>query len=617
MNADLHTRCANTIQGLAMDAVQKADSGHPGMPMGMTDVATVLFTRFLRFDPARPEWFDRDRFVLSAGHGSMLLYSALHLSGYDLSLDDLKQFRQWGSKTPGHPEVGHTPGVETTTGPLGQGVGNIVGLAMAERLIRETFGAELCDHWTYGIAGDGCLMEGVAYEAASLAGHLGLGRIVLLWDDNRITIDGATDIAFTEDVTARFEAMGWHVQRVDGHDADAVAAAIEAARAATSKPSLIACRTTIGKGSPNLEGTSKTHGSPLGAAEIRATKERLGMDPDAHFVVPDEVAAAFRAAARPDLREAWEARLAGHEHAAAFRAWLAGDPETLIARAAWPDFAQKASIATRVASQDCLKALWPHAHWLVGGSADLAGSNGTKVGAPAFTRQTFAGAGTVNFGVREHAMAAICNGISLHGGHDSVVLGEDGPTHQPVASLLALRSLPGLHVVRPADATETVEAWKLALRSTEAPTALVLSRQNLPVFDRTVLGHAHGVQRGGYVLADSADPQVVLIGTGSEVALCLKAQEVLAAAGIRSRVVSMPCREMFLRQEAEYRNGVLPPSVPRVSVEAATLGWREVVGDRGAMIGIDTFGYSAPAEVIAEKLGFTPEHVAAVAASLL
>jgi transketolase len=648
MDAELHRRCANTIKGLAMDAVQAADSGHPGMPMGMADAATVLFTRFVRFDPTRPDWFDRDRFILSAGHGSMLLYSVLHLAGYDLSIDDLKAFRQWGSKTPGHPEVGHTPGVETTTGPLGQGVANMVGFAMAERLLRETFGPELCDHMTYGIAGDGCLMEGVAYEAASLAGHLGLGRLILLWDDNHITIDGATDISTSEDIPARMEAMGWHVQRVDGHDPEAVAMAIEAAKAVDDKPSLVCCRTIIGQGSPSFQGTSRTHGSPLGAAEVRLTKERLGMDPDASFVVPADVAAAFRGAARADLREAWEARLAGHEKAATFRSWLQHDAEGLIARAAWPDFQPGKSVATRVASQDCLKALWGDAHWLIGGSADLAGSNGTKVGGPAISKQRFAGASTIHFGVREHAMGAICNGMMLHGGvrpycatflvfhdyqrpavrlsalmkqpviyiytHDSVFLGEDGPTHQPVASLLALRSLPNIHVVRPADATETVEAWKLALRSTDRPTALVLSRQNLPNLDRSRYAHAYGVQRGGYVLSDVEQPKVILIGTGSEVALCLEAQTLLAAEGVAARVVSMPCRELFLAQEAEYRDGVLLAGVPRVSVEAAvTMGWREVVGDSGVMIGIDTFGHSAPAEVIAEKLGFTPRAVADVA----
>ena len=652
MDAELHRSCVNTIKGLAMDAVQKANSGHPGMPMGMADVATVLFTRFLSFDPKQPGWFDRDRFVLSAGHGSMLLYSVLHLSGYEVSLDDLKAFRQWGSNTPGHPEVGHTPGVETTTGPLGQGIGNAVGMAMAERLVRETFGGELCDHHIYAICGDGDLMEGVAYEAASLAGHLKLGRLVVLYDDNKITIDGSTDIAFTEDVGARMAAQGWHVQRIDGHDADAIAAAIEAAKAESSRPSIVCCRTVIGQGSPSYEGTSKTHGSPLGPDEIRATKERLGMNPDAHFVVPDEVASAFRGAAATEARTAWEARHRDHAERERFDAWLEQDVETLIARADWPDFDGQTKLATRKASQACLTALVKEARWLVGGSADLAGSNGTQIGGEHFTPQRFGGAQTIDFGVREHAMGAICNGMVLHGGvrpfcatflvfhdyqrpsvrlsalmkqpvlyiytHDSVFLGEDGPTHQPVATLTALRCLPNVRVIRPADATETVEAWKLALRNTDRPTALVLTRQGLPVLNRDDLGDAYGVQRGGYVLSDAVDPAVVLIATGSEVALCLSAQEVLAARGVARRVVSMPCVEVWREQLAEYRDGVLPPELPRVAVEAGTtLGWHEIVGRDGAVVGIDTYGYSAPAGVIAEKLGFTPEHVAEVAQSLV
>ena len=652
MDADLHRNCVNTIKGLSMDAVQKANSGHPGMPMGMADVATVLFTKFLRFDPQHPDWFDRDRFVLSAGHGSMLLYSVLHLAGYDLSLDDIKAFRQWGSKTPGHPEVGHTPGVETTTGPLGQGVGNVVGMALAERMLRATFGTELCDHHIYAICGDGDLMEGVAYEAASLAGHLGLGRIVLLYDDNQITIDGGTDIAFTEDVGARMAAQGWHVQKIDGHDAAAIEQAIATAKAEAHKPSVICCRTTIGQGSPSYEGTSKTHGSPLGVEEVAATKERLGMDPAASFVVPEAVAAAFRGAAQPALREAWEARLSASDKAEALQAWLEQDTEALIARTNWPSFADTTKLATRKASAACLKAISAEAPWLVGGSADLAGSNGTNIGAQHVTPARFAGAQTIDFGVREHGMGAICNGMVLHGGlrpycatflvfhdyqrpslrlsalmnqpvlyiytHDSVFLGEDGPTHQPIATLMALRALPNVNVVRPADALETVEAWKLALRTTDRPTALVLTRQGLPVFDRDDVASPYGVQRGGYVLSDAVDAAVVLVATGSEVALCLDAQEVLAARGVAARVVSMPCMERFLDQEAEYRDGVLPPDLPRVSVEAGTtFGWGQIVGTTGKSIGIDGFGHSAPAGVIAEKLGFTPENVAEVAQSLL
>lgn len=650
--SDLHRACVNTIKGLTMDAVQKANSGHPGMPMGMADVATVLFQQFLRFDAQHPDWFDRDRFVLSAGHGSMLIYSLLHLSGYDVSLDDIKAFRQLHSKTPGHPEVGETPGVETTTGPLGQGVGNMVGMAIAERFLRETFGADLCDHHIYGIAGDGCLMEGIAYEASSLAGHLKLGRLVLLYDDNQITIDGSTDISFTEDVPARFEAQGWHVQRIDGHDPAAIAAAITAARAETDKPSMIACRTTIGQGSPSYEGTSKTHGSPLGPEEVAATKKALGLDPDVQFAVPDEVAAAFRGASRTGERQAWEARLAEHGERERFQAWLGQDVDALIARTDWPDFATDAKLATRKASLSCLKAIVAKAPWLIGGSADLAGSNGTKLGTEPFTPGRFKGAQTLNFGVREHAMGAICNGMVLHGGvrpyaatflvfhdyqrpsvrlsalmkqpviyiytHDSIFLGEDGPTHQPVATLEALRCLPNVTVVRPADATETVEAWKMALRTTDGPTALILTRQGLPVLDRGKGGDmadAFGVQRGGYVLSDAVDPQVILVASGSEVPLCLQAQEVLAARGVASRVVSMPCRERFLAAEADYRHGVLPEGLPVLAVEAGiSAGWRGLAND---VVGIDTYGASAPAGDLAKAYGFTPENVADKAAALV
>ncbi len=653
--SDLHRACVNTIKGLTMDAVQKANSGHPGMPMGMADVATVLFQQFVRFDPKHPDWFDRDRFVLSAGHGSMLLYSVLHLTGYDVTLDDIKGFRQAHSKTPGHPEVGETPGVETTTGPLGQGVGNMVGMAIAERFLRETFGTDLCDHHIYGIAGDGCLMEGISYEACSIAGHLKLGRLVLMYDDNQITIDGSTDISFTEDVPARFEAQGWHVQSIDGHDAEAIAAALTAAKAEGDRPSMIACRTTIGQGSPSHEGTSKTHGSPLGDDEIAATKKRLGMDPNATFVVPDEVAAAFRAAACTDEREAWEARLAEHADGDKLRTWLDQDVNALIARTDWPTFTHDAKLATRKASLSCLKAVVAKAPWLIGGSADLAGSNGTKLGTPHFTPIHFKGAQTLDFGVREHAMGAICNGLALHGGvrpyaatfmvfhdyqrpsvrlsalmkqpviyiytHDSIFLGEDGPTHQPVATLEALRTLPNVQVVRPADATETVEAWKLALHNTTGPTALILTRQGLPVLDRGAGGDmddAFGVQRGGYVLSDAFEPQVVLVASGSEVALCLQAQELLAARGIDSRVVSMPSRELFLSQHDDYREGVLPPGLPRLVVEAGiTSGWRGLVGSIGDVIGIDTYGASAPASDLAKMYGFTPENVADRAAALL
>ncbi|MFT5456878.1 MAG: transketolase [Myxococcota bacterium] len=652
MDANLHRRCANTIAGLAMDAVQTANSGHPGMPMGMADAATVLWTRFLKFDPADPTWFDRDRFVLSAGHGSMLLYSLLHLAGYDLPLQELKDFRKWGSRTPGHPEVHHTPGVETTTGPLGQGFANGIGMAFAERTLRETFGTELCDHWTYAIVSDGDLMEGVAYEAASLAGHLGLGRLVYLWDDNRITIDGGTDLAFSEDVLARMVACGWHVQRVDGHDPEAVAGAIEAARAMDTRPSIIACRTVIGKGSPSYEGTSRTHGAALGVEEVAATKAALGMDPEAQFAVPDDVVAAFRSHEGASARAAWQQRHAGHARGAELDAWLAGATDEALASVEWPRFEAGTKLATRKASLKCLNAVVKAAPWLIGGSADLAGSNGTKTGQPPFTSAGFSGAGTVHFGIREHAMGSICNGITLHGGlrpynatflafhdyqrpavrmsalmqlpvvyiytHDSIFLGEDGPTHQPIATLLALRALPNSSVWRPADAAETAIAWRETLRHTTGPSSLILTRQGLPVVDRSTHGDAEGAARGGYVLSDANNARICLLGTGSEVATCIEAQALLAERGIASRVVSLPNRERFLTQDEAYQRSVLPVGIPRVAVEAAvSLGWERWTGDGGAIIGVDTYGASAPGAVLAQKFGFTAENIAATAERLL
>jgi len=647
LDAELHRRCANTIKGLAMDAVQAANSGHPGLPMGMADAAIVLFTRFLRFDPTAPDWPDRDRFVLSAGHGSMLLYALLHLSGYDLSLDEIKAFRQWHSKTPGHPEVGHTPGVETTTGPLGQGVANVVGMALAERWMRETWGTELCDHRVFGICSDGDLMEGISSEAASLAGHLRLGRIVLLWDDNRISIDGGTELTFTEDVGARLAAMGWHIQRVDGHDPEQVAQAIDAALGVEDRPSLVACRTVIGQGSPAYEGTSRAHGAPLGPDEVASTKTRLGMDPNASFVVPADVAAQFRGAANPSLREAWDARRAAHPQREAYDAALQPNWTEQADAVPWPTFEEGTKLATRKASQACLKAAAAALPHLIGGSADLAGSNGTAIGREALTGETFGGRGTIHFGVREHAMGAICNGMSLHGGlrpynatflafhdyqrpavrlsalmnqpvvyiytHDSIFLGEDGPTHQPVATLLALRSLPGIEVWRPADATETQVAWRETLAHGNGPSALILTRQGLPVLAASDTADA---ARGGYVLAEG--DQVALLATGSEVALCMEARERLASEGISARVVSLPCRERFLRQDAAWQDRVLPANIPRVSVEAAvTLGWERWVGPGGVTLGIDTYGASAPAGVLAERFGFTAERVAEVAGRLV
>jgi transketolase len=647
MSPETHQTVVKTIKGLSMDAVQAANSGHPGMPMGAADMAAVLWTQFLRFDPAAPDWPDRDRFVLSAGHGSMLIYSLLHLAGFDVSLDDIKDFRQWGSNTPGHPEFGHTQGVETTTGPLGQGFATGVGMALAERFLRETFGADLCDHWTYGIVSDGDLMEGIASEAASFAGHLNLGRIVYLYDDNRITIDGSTDIAFTEDAGARLAAMGWHIQHVDGHDPEAIAAAITNARE-VDRPSLICCRTVIGQGSPSYAGTSTVHGKALGVDEVAATKRAIGLDPEASFVVLDGAKDAFRPATQ--ARKDWEARLAAHPDAERFKAYLTRDGAAAVERIDWPTFEAGTKLATRKSSQACLKAIVKEAPWVIGGSADLAGSNGTQLGTGEFSPDSFANAQTIHFGVREHAMGAICNGIALHGGavpygatflmfhdyqrpalrlgalmgvqslwiytHDSVFLGEDGPTHQPIATLLALRAIPNVQVWRPGDANETVAAWKAALTRSSGPTSLVLTRQGLPVLDAASTA---GAERGGYVLSDcEGAPQVVLLGTGSEVATCIDAQAELKARGIAARAVSLPCRELFWEQDDAYKASVLPDGIPRLSVEAAvTLGWERWVGANGGSVGIDTFGYSAPAGVIAEKLGFTGMAVADRAAALL
>jgi transketolase len=641
-----HASCVNTIKGLAMDAVQAANSGHPGMPMGAADMATVLWRSFLKHDPSQPLWPDRDRFILSAGHGSMLLYSLLHLAGYDLPLSEIKDFRQWGSKTPGHPEVGHTAGVEMTTGPLGQGFATGVGMAMAERLMREEFGEDLCDHWTYAIVSDGDLMEGVASEAASLAGHLKLSRLVYLYDDNEISIDGGTDISFTEDRAKRFESYGWHVQAVDGHDADAIHGAIAAAKS-DDRPSLICCRTIIGHGC-DIEGTSKTHGAPLGAERIAATKVGMGWDPQQHFAVPEGVPNAFRGHDGAARRATWEARVAEHPRGAELRSWLARDTDALIANTDWPDFAVGTKLATRKASAAVLKALTAKAPWLIGGSADLSGSNGVNIGAEHVSATKFAGAQSIHFGVREHAMGAICNGMVLHGGvlaygatflmfhdymrpavrlaglmkvpsitiytHDSIFLGEDGPTHQPISTLLALRAIPGCMVLRPADANETSECWKLALSHKEGPVALVLTRQGLPIHAPTDVA---GASRGGYVLSDcDGDPSVVLLGTGSEVETCMDAQKLLAADGVAARVVSLPCRELFWAQDPTYRSSVLG-NAPRLSVEAGvTLGWERYVGDTGAMVGIDTYGASAPASVLAEKFGFTAANVAAQAKKL-
>ena len=653
--AEEHRLAATTLRALAMDGVQKANSGHPGMPMGMADVATVLWTRFLRFDPQDPAWPDRDRFVLSAGHGSMLLYGLLHLAGYDLPLSELQAFRQWGSRTPGHPEHGHTPGVETTTGPLGQGLSNAVGLALAEAHLAARFnrpGHEVVGHRTFVIASDGELMEGVTHEACVLAAHLGLGRLTVLWDDNGISIDGPTSLTTGEDVAARFTAYGWHVQRVDGHDPEAVASAIAAAVAEGGRPSLVACRTHIGFGSPNRQDTSKAHGEPLGPEELRLTKERLGWPQEPAFLVPEAARETFReAAARgAEARRAWTERLRAHEAAhpelaAELRLVLSGElpvdlPSVL------PTFAGK-PLATRVASGQVLDAIAPALPTLLGGSADLTPSNNTRPkGARTLTRDDPAGT-YVHFGVREHGMGAILNGLALHGlrpyggtflvfsdymrpavrlaammsqpvvfvfTHDSIGLGEDGPTHQPVEHLTALRSVPGLWVFRPADANETAAAWRSALERRDGPSALVLTRQALPV-----LPPNEGASRGGYVLADVADPEAVLLGTGSEVHLALDAQKLLSAKGVRARVVSMPCRELFEAQDADWRESVLPARLrARVVVEAgATLGWGRYAGLDGAVVGLDRYGASAPFARLYQELGLTAEAVAAATLRVL
>jgi transketolase len=633
-----------------MDAVQTANSGHPGMPMGAADMAVTLWANFLKHDPADPAWPDRDRFILSAGHGSMLLYSLLHLSGYDLSIEDLRAFRQWGSRTPGHPEFGHTPGVEMTTGPLGQGFATGVGMAIAERYLRETFGEDLCDHHTYAIVSDGDLMEGISSEAGSLAGHLGLGRLIYLYDDNHISIDGSTDLAFTEDRLARFAAFGWHTAQVDGHDPAAISAAIVAAKA-DARPSLIACRTVIGKGSVK-EGSEKTHGAPLGWDDIRQVKGKIGLDPEKTFQVLPGAAEALRATQGAGAHAAWKARLAAHPARDAFLSALAGDGAATVAGAVWPDFAGVSSVATRKASEAALKAIVQANPHVLGGSADLAGSNGTAIGRSIFGPQRFAGAGTFAFGVREHAMAAACNGMALHGGiipygatflmfhdymrpavrlaalmnqrvvhiytHDSIFLGEDGPTHQPVESLTAIRVLPNVAVLRPADALETVEAWKVALTRSTGPTCLILSRQNLPVLHEAADAVRDGVSRGAYVLRDAPEAKVVLLATGSEVSLALAAQAALQADGIGARVVSAPWFEQFETLPADARAAVLPPGLPVVAIEAgSTLPWRHVVGTQGAVIGIDGFGASAPDHVLAEKYGFTVSHVVATAKRVL
>jgi transketolase len=656
---------ADAVRILAADGVERAGSGHPGMPMGMADVAQVLWNRFLRHDPSDPAWPDRDRVVVSNGHGSMLLYAMLHLTGYRLGVEELRRFRRLGSQTPGHPERGVTPGVETTTGPLGQGLANAVGMALAERLLAAEFnrpGLEIVAHHTYVLLGDGCLMEGLSHEAASLAGTLGLGKLVCLYDDNGISIDGPVARWFGDDTARRFEAYGWHVvPGVDGHDPEAIAAAIEEALRASDRPSLVCCRTVIGKGSPGKAGTADVHGAPLGPGEIAATRARLGwVHPP--FEVPDEIYAAFDARPRgAALSSAWRERLAAYarahpELARELRRRLAGDlPADLDARlerALEAEAARGRAVATRKASQEVIETLGAALPELLGGSADLTGSNLTGwSGARPVGRG--GGGNYVHWGVREFGMVAAMNGVALHGGllpfggtflvfsdyarsairmaalmglrsifvltHDSIGLGEDGPTHQPVEHAAALRVVPNLDVWRPCDAVETVAAWRSAVERRDGPSALLLSRQPLPAQARAPEALA-AVRRGGYVLAEAQGgaPAAVIVATGSEVQLAVAARARLAADGIRARVVSMPSTSVFDRQEPAYRDGVLPPGVPRIAVEAGVSDlWRKYVGLEGAVVGLDRYGESGPAEELFEHFGFTPERVAAAVAAVL
>jgi len=658
---DLDRLSIDTVRTLSIDAVQKANSGHPGAPMGLAPLGFLLFTKYLRHNPQDPSWPDRDRFVLSAGHASMLLYSLLHLSGYDLSLDDLKQFRQWGSITPGHPErdkVHVTPGVEITTGPLGQGFANGVGMAMAERFLRETFGAEVQDHRTFCICSDGDLQEGIASEAASLAGHLGLGRMIYLYDNNHIQLDGPTAESFSEDVPKRFDAYGWQTLKVgDANDLEELSAAIDEAIAEEERPSLISVRSIIGWPAPHKQGTQKAHGAPLGEDEVRATKEILGWDPDKHFHVPDGVYEHFSQVERGrELQEAWEERFqawrAQHAKLAATwdRAWsspprpLDGLDEALPSWEPGSD-----AIATRSAGAKVMAAFEAFTPTMVGGAADL--SESTKTEFPQSHRYDDAAPGrNVKFGVREHGMGGIVNGMAGHGGivrpygstfgqfsdymrgsvrlsalmglevawvytHDSIGLGEDGPTHQPVEHFAALRAIPELSLFRPADANETAHAWRYVLEELEGPAAFMLSRQNLPILAGTSWA---GVRCGGYVLqeaADGRDPQIVLVGTGSEVQLCVAAAESLEDEGIATRVVSLPCWELFAKQSDAYRAEVLPPDVPKLSVEAGVgMGWAKWVD---ASVSLERFGASAPGEIVMEKLGFSAPNVVARAKDLL
>jgi transketolase len=655
----------NTVRTLAMDAIQKAGDGHPGTAMALAPAAYVLWSRFLSFDPDEPGWFDRDRFVLSCGHASVLQHIVLHLTGYDLGIDDLEQQRQWGSRTPGHPEYGHTPGVEVTTGPLGQGVGNAVGFAIAERFLAARYnrpGHEVVDHRTWVFASDGDMMEGVSGEASSLAGFLRLGKLTVLYDDNHITIDGPTEITFNEDVVARYRAYGWHTQVVeDANDLEAIAAAFQAAVDEPDRPSFIRYRSHIAYGAPHAQDTPKAHGAALGEDEVRATKQVYGWDPDAHFLVPDGVYPLWRARvpAGKRARAGWEGRMAAYDRAEPALAAELRDALAGSLPAGWDAdldklFAEPRKLATRVASQMVMNTIAPRLPTMLGGSADLAESNKTDLeGAGDFGPAS--NGRNLHYGIREHAMGAISNGLTLHGGlrpfaatflifsdymrpsvrlaslmelpvvyvwtHDSIGLGGDGPTHQPVEHLASLRAMPGLRVIRPADGPETAEAWRAALLHRGGPTAIALTRQSLPPIDRERFAKADGLHRGGYVLAeaDGGAPELVLIATGSEVWVALAARELLQAEEVPTRLVSLPCWELFAEQDRAYRDQVLPPQVTaRLAVEAASpFGWREWVGDAGDVVGVDRYGASAPGEEVLRRYGFTAENVAARARLLL
>ncbi|MCL0092784.1 transketolase [Dehalococcoidia bacterium] len=658
--------CINTIRFLAIDAVQRANSGHPGAPMGMAPMAYVLWDRFLKHNPADPKWPNRDRFILSAGHASAMLYALLYLTGYDLSLEEIKNFRQWESRTPGHPEYGLVPGVEATTGPLGQGFANGVGMAIAEKMMAQHYnqpGYEIIDHYTYAIVSDGDLMEGVASEAASLAGTLRLGKLIYLYDDNDISIEGHTDITFREDVGKRFEAYGWQViGPIDGMDLDAIDDAIRQAQAERDRPSLIICKTIIGYGSPNKANTASAHGEPLGEAEVLLTKENLAWPFKEPFTVPPDVLVHFRQARERGKRwqQDWESKLEAYRREYPEEARRLGEDLAGNLPDGWEQdldnlfSSQEKPISTRAASGLIINAIGPKVHSLTGGSADLAPSTKTIMRDRGhYGPENYAGH-NIHFGVREHAMGAIANGMALHGGmipytatflvfydymrppvrlaalmrvrviyvftHDSIGVGEDGPTHQPIEQLIGLRSVPNLVTLRPADAAETAEAWKMALRRRHGPTALVLSRQDLPFLDRSILASASGVQRGGYVLWEaSASPEVILIGTGSEIHIALEAGQILQEKGVPARVVSLPSWELFDAQPQEYRNQILPPEIKaRISIEAGTpLGWERYIGLDGLAMGVSCFGSSAPAGTIYERLGLTAKAVVDKALALL